>query len=69
MKTKEKFIKNKEVNNIIAQASGGSENFYQHWINANPPIVYTDGARTIANEFQAYWLIDDIIIFGVLTKS
>lgn len=34
----------------------GTENYYPHWIG----IRYTDGVKYLAEEAEAYWLIDAI---------
>ena len=36
----------------------GSENWYRHGINRN--ILFTDGAKHVADEGGAYWLLDVI---------
>ena len=36
----------------------GSENWYRH--NLNPEVLYTDGARFVAEQGGAYWLLDII---------
>jgi len=36
----------------------GSENWYRHALN--PKVLYTDGARHVAVEGGAYWLLDII---------
>jgi hypothetical protein len=38
----------------------GSENWYQHSINR--ALTYTDGAKFVAEECGAYWLLDEIAI-------
>jgi hypothetical protein len=38
----------------------GSENWYRHGINRN--ILFTDGAKHVADEGGAYWLLDAIAI-------
>ena len=37
----------------------GSENWYQHWLGK---CLYTDGAKYVAEQAGAYWLIDEIAI-------
>ena len=37
----------------------GSENWYQHWLGK---CLYTDGAKYVADQAGAYWLIDEIAI-------
>lgn len=36
----------------------GTENWYRHNLNRN--ILYTDGARHVAEAGEAYWLLDEI---------
>jgi len=38
----------------------GSENWYRHGINRN--VLFTDGAKFVADEGGAYWLLDTIAI-------
>lgn len=38
----------------------GSENWYRH--NLNTDILYTDGARYVAETAGAYWLLDEIAL-------
>jgi len=38
----------------------GSENWYRHGINRS--VLYTDGARFLAEQGGAYWLLDIIAI-------
>lgn len=38
----------------------GSENWYRHGINRN--VLFTDGAKFVADEGGAYWLLDIIAI-------
>jgi hypothetical protein len=38
----------------------GSENWYWHGINRN--VLFTDGAKYVADEGGAYWLLDAIAI-------
>lgn len=35
----------------------GSENFYRHWLGG---LIYTDGVQYLAEQAQAFWLIDAI---------
>jgi hypothetical protein len=45
----------------------GSENWYRHGINRN--VLYTDGARHVAEHGGAYWLLDEIAIIQPHDKS
>jgi len=38
----------------------GSENWYRHGINR--AVLFTDGAKYIADQAGAYWLLDEIAI-------
>jgi hypothetical protein len=38
----------------------GSENWYRHGINRK--ILFTDGAKYLADQAGAYWLLDEIAI-------
>jgi hypothetical protein len=38
----------------------GSENWYRHGINRN--VLFTDGAKYIADKAGAYWLLDEIVL-------
>lgn len=44
----------KDLNDEFAGFTG-TENYYRHWL---PEFVYTDGIKTMAEQFKAYWLID-----------
>jgi hypothetical protein len=37
----------------------GSENWYRHWLGK---VLFTDGAKHVADQAGAYWLIDEIAI-------
>ena len=45
----------------------GSENWYQHRINRN--VLYTDGAKYVADEGGAHWLLDEIAIIQPYNKA
>jgi hypothetical protein len=38
----------------------GSENWYRHCLNRN--VTFTDGAKFVADEGGAYWLLDAIVL-------
>jgi hypothetical protein len=38
----------------------GSENWYRHGINRS--VLFTDGAKYLADQAGAYWLLDEIAI-------
>jgi hypothetical protein len=45
----------------------GSENWHRHGINRN--VLFTDGAKFVADEGGAYWLLDAIAIAQLYEKS
>ncbi len=45
----------------------GSENWYRHAINRN--VLFTDGAKYVADEGSAYWLLDEIAIIQPYNKA
>jgi len=48
----------------------GSEHWYQHGLVRT--ITYTDGAKYVADEGGAYWLLDEIVLaqkFNARTKT
>ena len=42
----------------LIQFCGGTEYYYRHGLNAN--VLFTDGAKYVADEGSAYWLLDII---------
>ena len=44
----------------LRQFFGGTENYYRHAINRN--VLFTDGAKYVADEGGAYWLLDEIAL-------
>ena len=38
----------------------GTEQWYRHQLN--PKVLYTDGARHVAEAGEAYWLLDEIAL-------
>jgi hypothetical protein len=52
--TKKKTLNEADVANFT-----GSENWYRHWLGKS---LYTDGAKYVADEAGAYWLLDEIAI-------
>lgn len=44
----------------------GSEEFYRH--NLNPSFVYTEGVQYLAEQAQAYWLVDYIFSYQHLAS-
>jgi len=57
METKTRVEKLEE---IISQASGGSDQFYKSPLSG---YVYTQGIKSIAEEMGAYWLLDAIFSY------
>jgi hypothetical protein len=45
----------------------GSEHWYRHGLNWN--VLYTDGARYVADEGGAHWLLDAIALAQRFVKS
>jgi hypothetical protein len=45
----------------------GSDNWYRHSINRN--VLYTDGAKHVAEHGGAYWLLDEIAIIQPYNKK
>jgi hypothetical protein len=52
--------------NDLAQFTG-TENWYRHGINRN--VLYTDGAKHVAEHGGAYWLLDEIAIIQPYNKA
>ena len=44
----------------------GTEHWYRHGINRN--VLFTDGAKYVADQAGAYWLLDEIAIFQPYDK-
>jgi hypothetical protein len=47
----------------LNQFYGGSSQFYQHTVLGTKLGVYTNGVKYIADECEAYWLIDLIMSY------
>jgi hypothetical protein len=45
----------------------GSETWYRHGINRN--ILLTDGAKYVADECSAYWLLDEIALLNKFNRK
>ena len=45
----------------------GSENWFRHTLNPN--VLFTDGARHVAEAGGAYWLLDEIAIIQPYDKA
>ncbi|MGO8854767.1 MAG: DUF6876 family protein [Steroidobacteraceae bacterium] len=53
-------IMTKTLNAAALAQFTGSENWYRHGINRK--ILFTDGAKYVADQAGAYWLLDEIAI-------
>ena len=54
------MTKNAKLSEADLMQFTGSENWYRHALNSN--ILFTDGAKHVADEGGAYWLLDAIAI-------
>jgi hypothetical protein len=54
------------IKSDLAQFTG-SDNWYRHGINRN--VLFTDGARHVAEHGGAYWLLDEIAIIQPYNKA
>lgn len=59
--TNEKTLNKEELKNFT-----GSEHWYRHSINR--AILYTDGAKYVAEAGGAYWLLDEIALIQPYDK-
>jgi hypothetical protein len=55
----------KDLNDEFAGFTG-TEHYYRHWI---PEFVYTDGIKMMAENYQAYWLIDIVLSYQSKLKE
>ena len=53
-------ITTKTLNTADLAQFTGSENWYRHGINRR--VLFTDGAKYVADQAGAYWLLDEIAI-------
>lgn len=53
-------IMTKTLNTADLAQFTGSENWYRHGINRK--VLFTDGAKFVADQAGAYWLLDEIAI-------
>jgi len=44
----------------LSQFSGGTVNYYRHALKRK--VLFTDGAKYVADEGGAYWLLDEIAL-------
>jgi hypothetical protein len=51
----------------LQQFAGGTDGYYRHAINRN--VLFTDGAKYVADEGGAYWLLDEIALSQRSEKS
>jgi hypothetical protein len=61
------MTKNAELIKSDLSQFSGSENWYRHGINRK--VLFTDGAKYIADEGGAYWLLDEIAIVQPHNKA
>jgi hypothetical protein len=61
------MTKNAELIKSDLSQFSGSENWYRHGINRK--VLFTDGAKYIADEGGAYWLLDEIAIIQPHNKA
>jgi len=61
------MTKQSELTEFNLRQFTGSENWYRHGINCN--VTYTDGAKFVADEGGAYWLLDAIAICQKFEKA
>jgi hypothetical protein len=54
------MTKTDKLSEIHLQHFTGTENWYRHGINRK--VLFTDGAKYVADEGGAYWLLDAIAI-------
>ena len=59
--------KSEKLSAIHLRQFTGSEHWYRHGLNRK--VVYTDGAKYVADEGGAYWLLDSIAIAQLYEKS
>jgi hypothetical protein len=57
---KEEDMTTTKLSEDALQQFTGTENWYRHGINRN--VLYTDGAKFVADAGGAYWLLDAIAI-------
>ena len=50
----------------LRQFAGGTNHYYRH--SLNPTIMFTDGAKYVADEGGAYWLLDEIALAQAYDK-
>jgi hypothetical protein len=61
------MTKNAELIKADLSQFSGSENWYRHGINRK--VLFTDGAKYVADEGGAYWLLDEIAIVQPHNKA
>jgi prepilin-type processing-associated H-X9-DG protein len=54
-------------NDYLLRNVFGSENWYRHGLNRN--VLFTDGAKHVADTAGAYWLLDEIALAQRYEKS
>ena len=61
------MTKNAELMKADLSQFSGSENWYRHGINRK--VLFTDGAKYVADAGGAYWLLDEIAIIQPHNKA
>jgi len=61
------MTKNAKLSESDLNQFTGSENWYRHGINRN--VLFTDGAKYVADEGGAYWLLDEIALIQPHNKA
>ena len=57
----------KTLNKIsVAQITGG-EHWYRHGINRR--VLFTDGAKYVADQAEAFWPVDEIVLHPALRQA
>ncbi len=53
-----------QLSNSVLRQFTGSETWYRHGVNR--AVLFTDGAKHVADNAGAYWLLDDIAFAQIL---
>jgi hypothetical protein len=61
------MTKAEKLSEVHLRQFTGSENWYRHGINRN--VLFTDGAKYVADEGGAYWLLDAIANLPALREA
>ena len=60
------MTKTQTLNKADLQQFTGSEHWYRHALNGN--VLFTDGAKYVADTAGAYWLLDEIALIQPYDK-